>query len=404
MATDAKRIEDAAARFGPSVDHIAARYTNPVTGERISGTQLLRKVLEGEARAISNPGGARNAVSSAGARGWGQFMPSSRAIAVKKYGVDPWRSPEESVHATALHLRGKINGSTGLEGYNPGMPTYPSYILQQRVGPARGRGGSGGGSTRVSGGDRPGPGGSRGMPAFDANTGGALAAQLRAAIADLQQSGPAPIPAGAPPAPEFATAPVMPEFHQTTLPSGGPAPVRGEDPALAELEALAQRAEAPSFGTPERGPDGAQGGRSGSGGSNEAVGRGGLRLGGGYEGTEQLAHHARFQAEKRGWSSSGPGQRKRATRNTATGGVSDHFQGKANAWAEDYGNGSQTENREGHELARSIAKRYGVKYVPNSYQSGGTIKVADKKVRVQILYGNEIDHGDHVHVGFEVVG
>jgi hypothetical protein len=61
-------------------------------------------------------------------------MPGSRQTAIDRYGIDPWRSADEAVHAAALHLRGKINGSKGLEGYNPGMPTYPQYILDQKVG------------------------------------------------------------------------------------------------------------------------------------------------------------------------------------------------------------------------------------------------------------------------------
>jgi murein DD-endopeptidase MepM/ murein hydrolase activator NlpD len=74
-------------------------------------------------------------------------MPGSRQIALDKYGVDPWsRDPDQAVHAAALHLRGLINGSKGLEGYNPGMPTYPQYILGQKVGNVRGR--SSGGSSQ----------------------------------------------------------------------------------------------------------------------------------------------------------------------------------------------------------------------------------------------------------------
>lgn len=138
MASDAQRIRDAAARYGHTLDAIASRYTDPLTGKRLSGQALILKTVEGESRALSNPAKARSAVSSAGAKAWAQFMPGTRAAVIRKYGVDPWRSPEEAVHALTLHMRGKLGNATGLEGYNPGSSSYPSYILGQRVGSSRG--------------------------------------------------------------------------------------------------------------------------------------------------------------------------------------------------------------------------------------------------------------------------
>jgi hypothetical protein len=49
--------------------------------------------------------GANNGPSSAGARGYMQFMPQTRAFYLKKYGVDAWGSIDEAVHAAALYLR-----------------------------------------------------------------------------------------------------------------------------------------------------------------------------------------------------------------------------------------------------------------------------------------------------------
>ena len=133
MASDRTAVMRAAARYGPSLDHIASRYINPITGKPLSGAALLAKIVSGESSFD------RHSVSPVGARGLAQFMPSSRAEAIRRFGVDPWRSPDEAVHAAALHLRGKINGSTGLEGYNPGGgQSYVNYILQQRVGPVGG--------------------------------------------------------------------------------------------------------------------------------------------------------------------------------------------------------------------------------------------------------------------------
>ena len=129
MASDRAAVLRAAQRYGASVDHIASRYVNPITGHRLTGAALLAKIVSGESSFN------RNSVSPVGARGLAQFMPSSRAEAIRRFGVDPWRSPDEAVHAAALHLRGKINGSTGLEGYNPGGGQgYVDYILRQRVG------------------------------------------------------------------------------------------------------------------------------------------------------------------------------------------------------------------------------------------------------------------------------
>jgi len=114
-------------KHGKSVDALARKRYG------ISGAALLAKTVKGESG--DNP----DAVSSAGAKGRAQFMPSSRDIARKKYGVDPYSGKaDDEVRAMALHLRGKINGSKGLEGYNPGDPNYPKYILGQKVGDVHG--------------------------------------------------------------------------------------------------------------------------------------------------------------------------------------------------------------------------------------------------------------------------
>lgn len=110
------------ARHGPSVDAIArSKYG-------ISGQTLLAKLLKGESS--FNMG----AVSSANARGAAQFIPGTRRALLERFGVDPWRSPEEAVHGAALHLRGELGHATGLEGYNPGGGQgYVRYILSQDV-------------------------------------------------------------------------------------------------------------------------------------------------------------------------------------------------------------------------------------------------------------------------------
>ncbi len=214
MASDRRRVLQAAKRYGASVDHIARRYVNPVTGKPLSGAALLAKIVSGESSFN------RNSVSPVGARGLAQFMPSSRAEAIRRFGVDPWRSPDEAVHAAALHLRGKINGSTGLEGYNPGGgQSYVNYILRQRVGSV------GGSSTRsASGGQGR---GSAGTPAPDSTSTGGLADRLSAlptgAAPDVQLSQPAIVQASPLTPPAFAAKVATPQGFQAPQ-SGGVTP------------------------------------------------------------------------------------------------------------------------------------------------------------------------------------
>lgn len=123
MALDPEILR-AVRRYGPRADSVARRYG-------LSGEALLAKLIQGES------GGRGNAVSSAGARGWGQFMPQTRQAVLRHTGgqVDPWRSPDEAVQAAVIHLRGELGHRQGLEGYNPGGGQgYVQYILGQRVG------------------------------------------------------------------------------------------------------------------------------------------------------------------------------------------------------------------------------------------------------------------------------
>jgi hypothetical protein len=95
----------------------------------ISGPELLAKLAKGES------GFSMGAVSSAGARGGTQFMPGTRADFIKRFGVDAWKNPDSAVHAAALYL---AHDPRGLAGYNPGMGSYTSYILGQKVGGLKG--------------------------------------------------------------------------------------------------------------------------------------------------------------------------------------------------------------------------------------------------------------------------
>lgn len=117
-----RKTRKAARKYGPRVDALARhRYG-------ISGEALLDKLIQGES------GDRRNAVSNAGARGKAQFMPGTRQAALR-YGVDPWKGSDQAVHAAELHLKGRLTGSKGLEGYNPGGGRhYVDYILGQKIG------------------------------------------------------------------------------------------------------------------------------------------------------------------------------------------------------------------------------------------------------------------------------
>lgn len=115
-------LDKAIRTYGHQADGVAHRYG-------LDGITLLRKLATGES------GGRSNAVSSAGARSWLQFMPTTRTEVMRRYGLDPWRSPAEAVQAAILHLQGKVTGHAGLEGYNPGGgQAYVKYILDQPVG------------------------------------------------------------------------------------------------------------------------------------------------------------------------------------------------------------------------------------------------------------------------------
>lgn len=93
----------------------------------VPGWKLAGKTVAGEFGGRSTASG-RGVVSSAGARGPAQFIPSTRQAYMERYGVDPWAGDPQAIKGLMLH---QLN--TGVEGYNPGMPTYKDYILGQRL-------------------------------------------------------------------------------------------------------------------------------------------------------------------------------------------------------------------------------------------------------------------------------
>lgn len=118
-----------------------------------------------------------------------------------------------------------------------------------------------------------------------------------------------------------------------------------------------------------------------------------------WGGSRLVANVARDVARANGYPNA-TGKRT-PSQNAAVGGspTSDHLTTDQDSFAWDLSNGTTSENERGHSTARKIARKYGVRYVPNSYESGGVASIGGRKFKVQILYGNRINHGDHIHVG-----
>lgn len=351
-------------RYGPSINGLAERRYH------ISGAALLAKLVAGES------GDDPNAVSSAGARGRAQFTAGSRRIAIQKYGIDPWKSADEAVHAAALHLRGKINGSKGLEGYNPGDPSYPSYILSQRVGKIGGGGGGLKGRLR--------------------ETGAAQGAQAQAGASSLSAGAPAPLQlasqlrnpiqsVGIAP-PSFSARPALPTGYQPMLSQGvAPAPSLAPDPA---------QGQAVDLSSPQQ--------TAGSGGASapSAGGkRGKVRIDPGADrpGVPTRPEVISF-LERVAGRAGRPirlGTGSRHSRMTVNGNVSDHWTGHA-------GDVPAT-GRRLIELGQAALIEAGMPVRKARKQTGGLFNVRKGKRRYQIIFNTQEggDHTTHLHVGVE---
>lgn len=336
-------------RYGKTVQHIAKRYG-------LSGEALLGKLIAGEST------DDMSAVSKAGARGKTQFMPGSRNIARQKYGIDPWRSTDEAVHAAALHLRGKINGSSGLEGYNPGGGQgYVRYILGQKVGDLRAQ--MRGGST-AGGADTPG-----------------VSTDTRI----TKNRPPTMTPARTEENVDAAILDALLNRKSWKQPLMGDVMGRLDSGAYTQhIPAQLQEGELETE-TKRQGGKGKQGG----GGPASPEGDTGLLSG----------THARIvpysqRAKELGLVGTG----KRATRNTSSGNVSDHFLGNRIATARDWSGTEQAMDQ----LAAEIAADLGHK----GWKGGGVLNVVKDGYRYQLIYrtmdgGN---HYNHVHLGIKYVG
>jgi hypothetical protein len=96
---------------------------------------------------------------------------------------------------------------------------------------------------------------------------------------------------------------------------------------------------------------------------------------------------------------------KRSTRNTASGGVSDHYEGNPDSYAWDLSNGSAP-TPEMDRAAIRIMRALGVKYDGKSeLVKNVTKKINGRTYRFQVLYRTNVggNHHNHIHVGVDRV-
>lgn len=327
------------------------RYTQRQYG--LPGWKVLGKTAAGEA--AGRPVGAAG-VSSAGARGPFQFIRSTRSDFLSKYGLDPWRSNREAVAAAAIHhmTRG------GIAGYNPGMPSYQGYILGQRLNAADRRAlrtgaGTGGGPESLQL-RRP----TRTDVSLESYTipGQSFAAERQAARRELLLGGDINLKR-------------LLEYKQQVgelkdIPSRK---VTGD---LRVTRSGGGRLNVPTSGAPGGVlPRRATGGWAGS----RKAGQGLVRAAG-----------------------LPVGSRKRSTRNTASGGVSDHWDGNRDSYAWDL----SVTGKQGTAVAAKLARLLGVSNWNGGTWLNVTKTIGGVKYRFQLGW-NLPDHYDHIHLGVDRV-
>jgi hypothetical protein len=116
-------------------------YNDPLYGTLAHEVEQRLGLPAGILDAIRTKGERSNAdqVSSAGARGVYQFIPSTRQGFIRNYGIDPWHDPQAQTQAAGQHLLDdfKRTGSwnKAIARYNGGInPPASSYRYQAQVG------------------------------------------------------------------------------------------------------------------------------------------------------------------------------------------------------------------------------------------------------------------------------
>ncbi|WP_272472648.1 hypothetical protein [Baekduia alba] len=409
MANARSQLLAAIHKYGPSVDAIAAQYTNPVTGGHLSGEGLLAKLLQGESSALSDPDAAGGKVSGAGAKAWGQFMPGSRQEAIRKFGLDPWASIDQAVHATELHLRGKINGSTGLEGYNPGDPTYAGYILGQKVGSLKGAPSSRQATTEAA---YPEAAPVSSVATSDVPDLAGLLAQSQAAS---KPEGPASAGVAAP---SFSAAPALPQGYQQAQGSGGGGSqgadlssllrgVAAMEPALTTQTSQTTSAPDSTGTTAETGSQASPSASTARSGGKVVVGEAAERAGHGLQKPIlSFLHELSSRSGRTVEVTTGTNH----NRMTTSGNVSDHWDG--NAADLGVGGDARQDGAAGKKgdliAAHALQVAYGEAGKKVSFadayaqaRKGGLWNIETPKGRVQIIWRSLVggNHYNHVHTG-----
>jgi hypothetical protein len=386
VATPTAADRRAALRYGPSVRAVARRYVNPYTGRPLTGAALLLKLASGES-------GFNSSANSGKAQGRTQFTPGSRRIAIQKYGVDPLSSIDAAYHAASLHLRGLINGSKGLEGYNPGMASYPSYILHQKVGRTGGAGrqgaqggggGAGGGSPAIPG--SPGTPGAQNVPVGSVDP-TALLALLGQRRAPAQSAGLAP--------PAFSARPQLPQGAQVPASGGGPAPPLDVNAVLDTIRTVGGNVDLAPGMAPTAGRPGTSAVTGGIGSTATGRGRGRVVLAPGADraGVRTRGDVLNFAREVSGIAGEtlriGTGSNH--SRLTVNGTVSDHWRGE--------GADIPKRGRELIRIGQAALIAAGMDPKKARKQTGGGFNVGDW----QIIFNTDApgwgDHTTHLHIG-----
>lgn len=91
------------------------QYNDPVYEQLDSTHEKELKLPVGILSSIRDTGEKTNAdkVSSAGAQTPYQFIPSTRKAVMKKYGIDPYKSPENASRAAGLLLKEALDRNKG---------------------------------------------------------------------------------------------------------------------------------------------------------------------------------------------------------------------------------------------------------------------------------------------------
>ncbi len=126
---------------------------------------------------------------------------------------------------------------------------------------------------------------------------------------------------------------------------------------------------------------------------------GGIHAGRGWGGSEGVADAAKAIAREMGVPVTSQKRDLATTRRVGSSTGSDHFTGNKNAFAVDLG----VSGKKGDELARAIAKKYGIPERNIGTYNRHIINVDGQKYSLQLLWKVQ-GHFDHVHLGIQKVG